>query len=346
MKAPLLKNTGNLTLSEIATPRCGPNEILIKIEACSICAADLKIVECGHRDLVLPRVPGHEIAGTIVQAGANVKGYLIGQRVHIAPGIYCGECKYCRADADNMCEQMKILGFHLDGGYAEYMLVPQRGVDGGVISIIPEQLSFEQACLAEPLACCINAVTLGKVAKEDTVVIFGAGPVGCLLIQLCRFMETSNIIVVEKDKGRLSFAGKFNADCYIHDNGKDVFKLIKQKAGDKGVDVLLSACSDETIPAKSIDILAKRGRIVFFSGITKENISVNYNNIHYKELSIAGAYGCSFRQNKKALELIAKKVIEVKSLITHRFSLDEMNRAMETAKDKKAMKVIITNQEV
>ena len=341
MKAALLKNIGNLILSESKDLDCGNDEVLIKVKASSICSTDIKLIYYGHRDLKLPRIPGHEIAGTIVKSGKNVKAYKVGERVQIAPGVPCRKCLYCLKGAENMCNSMSIIGFHIDGGFAQYLRIPKDGLKAGIINFIPKNLSFEKACLAEPLACCINALNLGQLAEGESVAIFGAGPIGCLLMQLSRVLGASKIIVIETDKKRLEFAKKFGADCYIHSSNKEAFATIEEKTDGKGVDVLIAACSDGKIPGQAINVLAKRGRILFFSGISNQNVPIDYNLVHYRELHIIGAYGCTSEQNRKALRLIHSGAIDVKSLITERICLDDIRKGLASAKNKKGMKVVI-----
>jgi len=343
MKAALLKNNGNLIFSDIKRPNCGINDVLIKVGASAICGTDVKAVYRGHRDLKLPRILGHETAGTIAGFGKNVKGFKIGERVQVAPGICCGTCAYCRKGIENMCDDMRIIGFHANGGFAQYLLVPGRGVKAGIINRVPKTLSLEEACLAEPIACCINALTLGQLTKGESVAIFGAGPIGCLLIQLSRAAGASKIILVEPEKKRLEFAARFGADCYINAPDKEVFPIIERKTKGRGVNILIAACSDGKIPGQGIKVLAKRGRIVFFSGIDRvyRDVSVDYDPVHYKELHIIGAYGCSSGQNKEALGLMQRGIIDAMSLITRRMKLGELKQGIAIVKNKKAMKIVI-----
>lgn len=341
MKAVVLKDAGNLVFSEIKPPRCKAGEVLIKVDACSICSTDVKAVYQGQRDLKMPRILGHEVAGTIAEKGRNVHGFKLGQRVQIAPGVYCGVCPYCLKGMENMCDNIRIIGFHLDGGFAEYLLVPTEGVKAGILNPIPQDLSFTEASLAEPIACCINALSLGKLTEGETIAIFGAGPIGCLLVQLSRARGASKIILIEKDKKRLKFARRFGADCHVHDSDGEAFSTIEELTNGEGVDVLIAACPAKEIPACGINLLRKRGRILFFSGIPDEEVSVNYSLIHYKELQVIGAYGCTTGQNKEALSLMARFEVNVKELITHCFALEEIEKALAIVKNREGMKVVI-----
>ncbi len=344
MKAAVLIGTENLKIADIDTPSCNRGDILIKVEACAICKTDVKMFHVGHRDLKLPRVLGHEVAGTIVEVGEEVEDkFEEGARVQVAPGLPCGTCPFCMSGIPNMCDCMKIIGFHHDGGFAEYLLVPANGVRNGCVNKIPPSLSFEEASLAEPLACCINAQTLCRVCPEDTVAIIGAGPIGHLNAQLARLLGASEIIVIEKLPQRIEFAEKNNiADVIVDSRESDPVEAIGEETNNRGVDVVIPACSAPEVPVRGMKMLNKRGRIVFFSGLPygHENIFLDHNLVHYKEIQIFGAYGCTSGQNREAVRRLSAGRINVQYLITHRISLDELIAGFELVDTQNAMEIV------
>ncbi len=345
MKAAVLVGIEDLKMVDIDVPLCSPGDILMKVEACAICKTDVKMFHVGHRDLKLPRVLGHEVAGTIVEVGKEVEGKLEeGNRVQVAPGLPCGSCPFCFSGVPNMCDRMEILGFHRDGGFAEYMLVPENGVRNGCVNRIPPSLSFEEASLAEPLACCVNAQTLCRVRPGDSVAIIGAGPIGHLNALLARLLGASKVIVVEKSPQRIEFAERFNiADSIIDSRENDRVEAIREETNNSGVDVVIPACADPEVPDQGVKMLNKRGRIVFFSGLPHgyENICLDHNLIHYKEIQILGAYGCTSEQNKEAVRLLSTERLNVKYLITHRIGLDELTNGFEMVDTQHAMEVVV-----
>jgi L-iditol 2-dehydrogenase len=345
MKAAVLVGIEDLQVADVHTPSCSPGDILIKVEACAICKTDVKMFHVGHRDLKLPRVLGHEVAGTIVEVGKEVEGELEeGNRVQVAPGLPCGSCSFCISGVPNMCDCMEILGFHRDGGFTEYMLVPANGVRNGCVNRLPPSLSFEVASLAEPLACCINAQTLCRVRPGDTVAIIGAGPIGHLNAQLARLLGASKVIIIEKSPQRIEFAERNNiADSIIDSKEIDLVDVIREETNNRGVDVVIPACADPKVPVQSVKMLNKRGRIVFFSGLPHgyENISLDHNLIHYKEIQIFGAYGCTSEQNREAVRLLSAGRLNVKYLTTHRIGLDELANGFEMVDTQKAMEVVV-----
>ncbi len=272
----------------------------------------------------------------------------MGDRVQVAPGLPCGSCPFCISGIPNMCDKMKIIGFHHDGGFAEYMLVPANGVQNGCVNTIPPSLSFEEASLAEPIACCINALKLCRVEPGDAVAIFGAGPIGHLCAQLARLFGASKIVVIENSSQRTEFAEKNHlADVIIDssDIGSDPMEAIREEtdSNSNGVDVVIPACSAPEVPVQGIKMLNKRGRIVFFSGLPygHEYISLDHNQIHYKEIQIFGAYGCTSKQNREAVRMLSTGRLNVKYLITHRISLDELITGFEMVDSHNAMEVVV-----
>ena len=347
MKAAVLRGKEDLKIENIDIPSCSHADILIKVESCAICKTDVKMFHAGHRDLKLPRVLGHEVAGTIVEVGKEVaEEFKVGDRVQVAPGFPCGSCPFCISGIPNMCDNMKIIGFHHDGGFAEYMLVPANGVKSGCVNKTPPSLSFEEASLAEPIACCVNALKLCHVELGDVVAIFGAGPIGHLCAQLARLFGASEIIIIENSPQRIKFAEKNHlADVIIDscDIGSDPVEAIREETNSSGVDVVIPACSAPEVPVQGIKMLNKRGRIVFFSGLPygHENVSLDHNQIHYKEIQIFGAYGCTSKQNREAVRMLSAGRINVKYLITHRISLDELITGFEMVDMHNAMEVVV-----
>lgn len=347
MKTAVLENIGDLKIKTLPYPKCRPDEIIIKVAAAGICSTDSKMFFHGHRDLVFPRILGHEVCGRILETGKLVNSqYKKGINVQIAPGITCGKCVYCLNRAQNMCDNMKIFGFHYDGGFAQYMRIPEKAISSGCVNKIPSNLSFEDAVFAEPIACCINALDQMEFTRGENAVIFGAGIIGGLFIQLLKLRGASKIIVVESNRKRLDFAEKFSADNYIHNsNLDDTFTRLTRLTKKGGINNIILACPDKKIISLGLSLLSKRGSIVFFSGLKKNQskIYLDYNRIHYQEIRITGAYGCTSRQNKTALKLLTQGKIRVTKLISHRLDLENIEQGLNLIKKQKALKVIVNN---
>ena len=186
MKATLFEAVDKMSVKDIPVPEVRPGTILLRIHACAVCGTDVKIYHHGHRLIVPPRVTGHEISGEIAEVGDGVEGYAKGDRVAVAPAIPCGECRYCLRGIQGMCDNLTAMGYHYDGGFAEYCLLPEIAVRNRCVNKIPDGVSYEEAAIAEPLACCINAQELCNVSLGHSVVVIGSGPIGWSGSAQCR----------------------------------------------------------------------------------------------------------------------------------------------------------------
>lgn len=343
MKAAILKAPGHLMLDEVAMPLCPDGGLVVKTQACSICSTDVKMFQRGHRDVHYPRILGHEVTGVVVESRTSGDMFQAGDRVQIFPGICCGLCPACRRGIDNQCEHIGIIGFSHDGGFAEFLVVPPQSVAGGGVSLIPRGVSYEEAALTEPLASCLNGQQLAGVTEGDTVLILGAGPIGLLHAMLARVRGASRLLVAERLPARLSMSGMADIDRKIDINGESTEAVVQEETGGRGVDVILIACS-EVMVSSLPELLAPRGRLCLFSGLPPEKaqILLDTNLIHYRELTIVGAYGSTAAQNSAALRLIASGKVPVAWLITKRLSLGEIQEGLEYVANREGLKAIIT----
>jgi L-iditol 2-dehydrogenase len=344
MKAAVLQAPGKLELKETEVLTCPEGGLLLKTMACSICSTDVKMYLHGHRDLVYPRILGHEVAGEVVESRA-ASGFKPGDRVQLFPGICCGECPSCRRGADNQCQHIGIIGFNYDGGFAEYIAVPPQSITGGGVNHLPDGLSYEEATLAEPLASCINSQQLCNVSAGDSVLILGAGPLGQLQALLAKHNGASKIMIAEPLAARLVIPGIAAVNRMIDINKEELAKVVAEETDGRGADVILAASGEANVAALP-PLLAPRGRLCLFSGLPRQDaiVPLDANLIHYRELSITGAYGSTTAQNRLAVELIASGDIPVAQLITKRFRLDEIEEGMEYTARRVGLKAMITFQ--
>ena len=317
---------------------------MIRVEACSVCATVVKMAERGQRDLRYPRVLGHEVAGVVVECDEADADIRVGDRVQVAPGIGCGTCQACRRGADNRCESIGIIGFTHDGGFAELMAVPAEVVRLGGVSQIPDDVPYEQAALSEPLACCINAQDGVQISTGDRVLVVGAGPVGCMQAMLARARGASYVLLAERSQYRAELARRAGAnDIAISDNPCGA---VRQVIGDVGLDAIIFAC--RVVPlGLYVELLRAGGRLSLFSGLAREQaaLTLDANDVHYRELQIVGAYGCAARQNASALELIATGAVDVSWLITKQVTLDRIADGFSHVASGEGMRAVVTTVE-
>lgn len=265
---------------------------LLKVQYCAICRTDAKMWNEGHRDLVLPRVLGHEL----ICSDEN------GRRFAIWPGRTCGRCNFCLNGRENLCEQMKIMGFHHDGGFSDHVVTPRE-------SLIPvdDDIPFPVATLAEPTGCVLNALEHLQPRKGERIIIYGGGSVGLIAALACREMGAIPL-VIEKDEKKIFQSAEFQRAENVR---------LQKETTDSEFDMALNACADPAAFSMCIAKLAKGGRLSFFGGLTKNTtIETNLLNLmHYKEMALSGAYGLTRKNLKDALILIGKKAGSFEKLI-------------------------------
>ena len=346
MKAALLKNIENLEIVDIEKPSAKENEIVIKVMVCAICGTDIKVYHHGHRLIVFPRIPGHEVSGIVVEKGKNVKEFKEGDRVVVAPAIPCGKCWYCKKGYQTMCDNLKAIGYHYDGGFAEYMKIPEDAVLNGCVNKIPDNLGFEEAAIAEPLACVINGQILSKVEIGDTVVVIGAGPIGCFHSELSKINGATKVILGDISSERLKMA-EFTGAITVDMSKEDIKKVVEELTDGRMADKVIVAAGSGKAQEVAVELVAKRGSVNFFGGLPKESpfINLNSNLLHYREFFITGTHGSSPVHNKIAISLLSEKRIDGKKYITHKFPLEKIKEGFKTVEEKKGLKVIIVMEE-
>lgn len=337
MRAAVLTAPGSLRIEDRPPPACPPGGVLLKVAACGLCASDLKMWRWGHKELRLPRVLGHEVTG-VVEESDSVQ-MPVGLAVQVAPGLPCGSCPACLRGQHNRCPRVKVLGFSLDGGLAEFMAVPAEGLVAGAVIPLPFGLQTATASLAEPLACALNAWQQAKLVPGETVAIIGAGPVGRLAAWSAKALGAGRVVLMDKEPARLrelSFSG-------IDAPKEDTLEAARQ-ALEGGADMILPACSDPQALAWGLELLNPGGRLVIFSGL-KEPAYLDLNKVHYRELSLIGAYGCTAAQNKRALDLLVSGLVPADLIISHRLPLSSVLKGLDLMERRAALKVVVHPQE-
>jgi L-iditol 2-dehydrogenase len=333
---------GDLRLEDAPEPAPGPGEVKIRVHNCSTCGTDVKIFNHGHHHLVPPRVIGHEIAGEVVES--TVDEWVTGDRVQVIAAVPCGTCPDCLRGRMPVCPNQTSVGYHYDGGFAEYLIVPRAvlAVDG--LNRIPEGVSYAEASVAEPLACVLNGQELAGVGEGDDVVVVGAGPIGCLHVRLARARGARRVFLVDLNRSRLDMsAEKVHPDAAICSAEVNAVDEIHKLTDGRGVDVVITAAASGAAQEEALQMAARSGRISFFGGLPKDKptITLDSNLVHYRELTIVGANGSSPTHNKKALALIASGEVPVDDLITHRIALSELHDAIKLVSTGAAIKVTI-----
>ena len=334
MKAIVFREPGRFVIEERPEPEVGPQDILVKVDACGVCGTDLHIFK-GEHFVEFPVIPGHEYAGEVVDAGSEVVHLAPGDRVAVDPNITCGVCRFCRRGQIHFCENLTALGVNMDGGFAEYSLVPVKQAYP-----LPPELPTETAALVEPVACCAHGIDLAEIAVGDDVLVMGAGPIGLIIAQLARLAGARRVIVSEPHERRRALALELGAEAAIDPMNQDAREEVL-KATDVGADVVIE-CVGLAETAEQAVGLARRGGTVLLFGVTNPEAVARIKpyDVFLRELTIRGSFINPFTHSR-AIGLLAAGKLRVAPLISHRLPLSDFGAALSLAGTPEAAKILI-----
>ena len=346
MLAAVWYGPNDLRLENKPIPKVLQGTVLVKVKSCAICGSDLRIMGDGNPRINAPRILGHEISGEIVELGSNVINYTVGDRISTGADVPCGECDHCRAGRPNCCDINFAIGYQFNGGFAEYVLLDSLVVKFGPMKKFSKSLSWDYAALAEPLACCINGYERALYSKGmgGSIVIFGAGPIGLMLLMLAKnYYYADQIIIVEPSKIRRELAVKLGDNFLIDPSNEDPVKLVMDLTNRQGANLIFTACPVVKTHAQAIQMVAKRGVVNFFGGVAKTDspISLFSNFIHYREAYITGSHGSTPIQHSLALDLIEKGIIDISEIVSNNIPLSKIHDGFVIAASGESAKVII-----
>jgi L-iditol 2-dehydrogenase len=319
MRVAMYYSNNDVRLEEMPKPAIGDGEILVRVEASGICGSDTMEWYRIHR---VPLVLGHEIAGVVVETGKGVRRYKAGDRVAVSHHVPCGECRFCRAGHETVCETLRKTNFD-PGGFSEFVRVPSINVEKGVY-VIPKNVSFEEATFIEPFACVIRAQRFAGMEKGKTVLVIGRGISGLLHVKLAKALGAGRIIATDMSDFRLKAARDFGADCAV--NGSEYTpEMLKGKNSGYLADIVIICAGAGSAFEQGFKSVERGGTIMIFAAAEKgEKVPLPVNDIFWRnEVSIMSSYAGSPEDHKEALEKIASKKINVCDMITHRLALKE-----------------------
>jgi len=343
MKAAIVKSNSIIEIKNLEKPPVGSHEILVKMQACGICGSDVEKVfgKYGQPSMRL----GHEPAGIIIQVGSEVSDFNIGDRVftHHHVACYSDDCHECSHGNETMCKRYYESNLEPCGLADEYIVPEWNVMHGGVIRI-PNSVSFEEAAMIEPLACCVRAWSKFRYKKDDSIAVLGIGPTGIMHALLAKLHGFGKIFCIDLNEFRLDFAKKFET-ITINTGNTNALEQIKSETENQGVDVVIVSTSSLSALKDAINFVRKGGTIVMF-GVPSKGVTVDLDmsEIYSKGITIVNSYAASDTDTRNAFDLINSKRINVSQLITHEYNLSDAQKAFEHAKTgKDAMKIIINN---
>jgi L-iditol 2-dehydrogenase len=340
MKTVSVKDPSIISVNEIDNPKLNSGDILVQMHACGICGSDLEKVfgEYGQPSMRL----GHEPAGIIIDTSSDVSEFKKGDRVFTHHHVPCYSCHLCTHGNETMCSKYSETNLSPCGLSEEYV-VPKWNVEHGGVLKIPDSMSFEQAAMIEPLACCLRAWTKYSYQQEDSVAIFGVGPTGMMHVMIAQLKKFSKIFCFDINDFRLEFAKKLNITNSINSADPNRKQKILDYTGNQGVDVAIVATSNLKALDDAISMVRKGGTVMMFGVPSKDSkIILNMAEIYSKEITLVTSYAASDTDTKEALRLIESSQINVLQLVTHTYSIQDSQKAFDHAKSgDHAMKIII-----
>lgn len=337
MRVASLTDAGEMELRDRDRPEPGPNDVVLGVGACSVCATDLHMFR-GSFAVDFPVVLGHESAGTISEVGKNVDRLVSGDRVSVNPVVPCYTCSHCKRGETNLCRNVASIGGAgdriLDGSFAEYVRVPASNVEQ------IGDLSFRHAALAEPLACCIHAADRSGVGQADSAALIGAGPIGLLVLQTLRGRGASPIAVSEPDARRRELAKEMGADLVVDPEAGDPVERIKGEVGevDAGIEVV------GLVPTiqQAYDVTATGGTTLIV-GVPEQDATMEINpfEIYYNDLDIRGTFALTHETFERAVTLLRNGRIDAESLVTEEIGLGGIPSAFEQMESNDGLKKVV-----
>jgi len=341
MKALLLSKYKHLEIADLPEPKAGPGEVLVRVAACGICGSDVHGYDGSSGRRIPPIVMGHEAAGRIVALGPGVSEFAEGDRVTFDSTIYCGTCGYCRRGEINLCDNRQVLGvscgdYRRAGAFAEFVAVPSR-----IVYRLPDNLPFEEAAMLEAVSVAVHAVSLAQASGKSPALVVGAGMIGLLIVQVLRAAECSTIFVADIDDSRLRLAQEVGAHTALSAK-LDVAAQVEKLTGGAGVDVAIEAVGQTDSVKAAIESVRKGGTVVLVGNIAPE-VTLPLQKVVTRQIRIQGSCASS-GEYPRAIELLARGVIQVKKLITAVAPLAEGPQWFERlyAREPSLMKVVLT----
>lgn len=329
MKAAFFNPSTGLIIKETKTPQISKREVLVKLKAAGICASDVYYMQGNLEYSKTPIIPGHEGSGIVEKVGEDVTNISPGDRVVIHYVVSCGKCTYCLAEKENLCKSIKLIGFDLDGTFAEYIVVPESNVVK-----LPENVSYEYGAIS---GCAVvtpyHAAKIGKISSGETIAIIGLGGVGIHAIQIAKKFGAEKVVGIDINPFKLKIAEKYGADYVINPIETNLVEEIKTFVDD-GVDVVFDFVGKEETIAQALKAVRRGGRVVLL-GLVNKPIMFPVPELLYNEKQFLASIDHTRKDLVEVLDLINKGEIDLSRSITHFTSLNNLHEALDMFKAKK-----------
>ncbi|MDE1829753.1 MAG: alcohol dehydrogenase catalytic domain-containing protein [Thaumarchaeota archaeon] len=341
MRAAMFHGPENIVITEKKITK-GIHDAVIKVDACAVCGYDARVYRNGHKKVKPPLVLGHEICGMTLQDINTGYGTIrSGSRVAVSPVIPCLSCEFCNKRQYNLCNNLREIGSTDDGGFAEYVKIPQQIIKSGGLVQIPDNLKSEEGALLEPLACCLNGFEHLKIEPESSVLIIGDGPIGLLHLEISKKLYQAKVAVVGKIASRIQCARSNGADGVFMFDDETEDEVMNFTDG-KGANTVIVATGNPEALEFATKIASKNSTINIFSGFpNNNNFFIDPNWLHYNQISITGSFSSTPQMLQNATKLASEGKINLSRVISHRYSLDNIEQAILDTEGFRGLRVII-----
>src|ERR1051325_4921239 len=326
-------------IRDVAIPQIGLTDVLVKVKVASICGTDLHIYEWdrwAQNRIRPPLIPGHEFCGEVVAYGNEVTSVKEGDFVSAEMHVACGKCLLCRTGEAHICQKVKIIGVDADGAFAEYVVIPESN-----IWKLDPAIPLEYASILDPLGNAVHTVLAGEIAAKS-VAITGCGPIGLFSIAVAKAVGATSVYAIEVNEHRAKVAREMQADYVLNPAQEDVSRIVMEKTGGLGVDVVLEMAGHPDSIRTAFDIVRRGGRISLL-GLTSKPISLNFSeDIIFKGITVQGINGRRMYQTWYQMTALLKNgKLNLHPVITDRISMKDFGRAMERLKTGEASKILV-----
>jgi len=349
VEAAVLTGPQSIEIRHLPDPAAPSDGLILKVEACGICGSDVRRWKEGPSKDAGAVTPGHEVSGSVLEVGSAARDFRVGERLAVGPDIHCGRCYYCRRGMYNLCDNLRFLGITPGhpGGFAEKLVLTRDTLTNGIVHRMPADLSYVEGALAEPCSSVLTCHEKARTGSDDTVVVPGAGPIGCLHVSLAK-ARGARVIVSEPSESRRRLVSRFQPDVVVNPESEDAVARVRDLTDGLGADIVICANPVAATHQQAVEMVRKGGRVVLFGGLPKANpmTALDANRIHYGEIEVVGSFSYQPVAHERALELLRRKQIPSDLLITHRFPLERIAEAFKVASSGESLKVmIVTSRE-
>ena len=344
MLAAVFHGPSNIAVQEV--PIDGYNTLL-KVNACAVCAYDARVFRNGHRKVSPPVILGHELCGQVqsdvLGSGSTIKA---GTRVAMCPLVPCLSCVYCQNGQYNLCADLKEIGSTVDGGFAQFVTIPDQIIKIGGLVPVPDELSDEEAALLEPLSCCLNSFSILNPARNaGPIVIIGDGPMGLIHLELFKKLAKAEVAIVGRIPSRIEKARSMGADAvfsYVDSDVERTIKDVKGFTGRTGAGIALVATSNPAALEFATKIVGKNSKINIFGGMPNGQVfPLDPNWMHYNQISITGSFSSTPRLLRQAVGIASERLVDLAKIVTHQYSLEEIQKAITSTEEYHGLRAVI-----